>query len=383
LQKNFTLVKTLLYKGKMVLKISIFDRFIFKQVLKATLVCLLLFIIVWIAPETLVKIIKKIFNNVWTITEGLKYLIYELPKVLGKALPVGILLGSLFTFDKLSKDSELSILRGIGLSFSRIMVPVLVFSLFLAFACFYVSDKLIPYASKATGEGANFNKHFVYLQKDEHQVPTRGIIISNFMTDGIKNLIIINYSNEKYDDAMTFKSIVFAPYALLKDDAWLLPEAKEYKINKDGVYTDINEIKNYKILEGKLSKDVYTMILNSTKKDRFFTTKELKEYKDILKEQDFTDEYNFVLTKYYQRYLHPLTCILFAAIGCLLGFSPPRSQRLIGFTVAVGMIFAYYITLPFFDLMAQKSVIPPFLAAAFPIIAFIISIFFIKKVKDL
>ena len=82
----------------------------------------LLFIIVWIAPETLVKIIKKIFNNVWTITEGLKYLIYELPKVLGKALPVGILLGSLFTFDKLSKDSELSILRGIGLSFSRIMV---------------------------------------------------------------------------------------------------------------------------------------------------------------------------------------------------------------------------------------------------------------------
>ncbi len=100
----------------MVLKISIFDRFIFKQVLKATLVCLLLFIIVWIAPETLVKIIKKIFNNVWTITEGLKYLIYELPKVLGKALPVGILLGSLFTFDKLSKDSELSILRGIGLS---------------------------------------------------------------------------------------------------------------------------------------------------------------------------------------------------------------------------------------------------------------------------
>lgn len=367
----------------MVLKISIFDRFIFKQVLKATLVCLLLFIIVWIAPETLVKIIKKIFNNVWTITEGLKYLIYELPKVLGKALPVGILLGSLFTFDKLSKDSELSILRGIGLSFSRIMVPVLVFSLFLAFACFYVSDKMIPYASKATGEGANFNKHFVYLQKDEHQVPTRGIIISNFMTDGIKNLIIINYSNEKYDDAMTFKSIVFAPYALLKDDAWLLPEAKEYKINKDGVYTDINEIKNYKILEGKLSKDVYTMILNSTKKDRFFTTKELKEYKDILKEQDFTDEYNFVLTKYYQRYLHPLTCILFAAIGCLLGFSPPRSQRLIGFTVAVGMIFAYYITLPFFDLMAQKSVIPPFLAAAFPIIAFIISIFFIKKVKDL
>ena len=169
----------------------------------------------------------------------------------------------------------------------------------------------------------------------------------------------------------------------MKEDCWLIPEAKQYSINKNGIYTDIGNVKDYKILNGKLSQDIYKMIVNSTKKERFFTTKDLKEYKEILKEQDFTDEYNYILAKYYQRFLHPLTCILFAAIGCLLGFSPPRSQRLVGFTVAVGMIFLYYITLPFFDLMAQKGVMPPFLAAALPIIAFIISIFVIKKVKDL
>ncbi len=365
------------------LKISIFDKYIFKQVLKATLVCLLLFIIVWIAPETLVKIIKKIFTENMSLIMAAKKLIYELPKVLGKALPVGILLGSLFTFDKLSKNSELSILRGIGLSFNRIMCPVLILGFIMSVMCFFVSDRMIPYASKATGEGARFDKHFVYLQKNENQTPTRGIIISNFSHDAIKNLIIINFSNEKYDDAMTFNSILFAPYALLKNDHWLLPEAKAYKINKDGIYTDIVDIKNYKILEGKLANDIYKMIENSTKKERFFTNSELKEYKRILKEQNFTDEHNFILTKLYQRYLHPLTCILFAAIGCLLGFSPPRSQRLVGFTIAVGMIFAYYITLPFFDLLAQKSVIPPVVAAAFPIVAFIAAIFVIKKVKDL
>jgi len=339
--------------------------------------------IVWIAPETLVKVIKKVLTNSWTVVEGGKYLLYELPKVLGKAIPVGILLGSLFTFDKLSKDSELSILRGIGLSFTRIMAPVLVLGLALSYLCFLVSDRMIPYASKATGEGAHYNKHFVYIQKNEHQVPQTGVIISNFAHDGIKNLIIINFSNEKYDDAMTFKSVLFAPLAKVYDNYWLLPSAKEYTINKDGIYTDIQDVENYKILEGKLSKDVFKMIENSTKKERFFTTKELKEYKDILKEQDYTDEYNYNLAKYYQRYLHPLTCLLFAAIGCLLGFSPPRSQRLVGFTIAVGMIFAYYITLPFFDLMAQKGVMWPFLAAAFPIIAFIVSVFVIKKIKDL
>lgn len=365
------------------LKISIFDKYIFKQVLKATLVCLLLFIIVWIAPETLVKIIKKIFTQNMPLLVAGKTLMYELPKVLGKALPVGILLGSLFTFDKLSKNSELSILRGIGLSFNRIMCPVLVLGVAMTFLCFLVSDRMIPYASKATGEGARFDKHFVYLQKNENQTPTRGIIISNFSDKAIRNLIIINFSGEKYDDAMTFNSILFAPYALLKDDCWLLPEAKAYKINKEGIYTDIVSVKDYKILEGKLAGDIYKMIENSAKKERFFTNAELSEYRNILKEQNFTDEHNFILTKLYQRFLHPLTCILFAAIGCLLGFSPPRSQRLVGFTVAVGMIFAYYITLPFFDLLAQKSVVPPFVAAAFPIVAFIAAIFVIKKVKDL
>lgn len=117
-------------------KISLFDKYIFKQVLVATLVCLLLFIIVWIAPETLVRIIKKLFTNVIDLKQAGMMLLYELPKVLGKALPVGILLGSIFTFDKLSKDSELSILRGIGLSFSRIMVPVVVLGVILSVMCF-------------------------------------------------------------------------------------------------------------------------------------------------------------------------------------------------------------------------------------------------------
>ena len=68
-------------------KISLFDKYIFIQVLVATLVCLLLFIIVWIAPETLVRIIKKLFTNVIDIKQAGMMLLYELPKVLGKALP--------------------------------------------------------------------------------------------------------------------------------------------------------------------------------------------------------------------------------------------------------------------------------------------------------
>ena len=98
---------------------------------------------------------------------------------------------------------------------------------------------------------------------------------------------------------------------------------------------------------------------------------------------NLNEEKNFMLNKYLQRYFHPLICVLLAVMGCLLGFSRPREQRLIGFTIAIGCIFLYYITLPFFDLLAEKGVLPPLITASFPPVAFLCAIVAFYKMKDL
>lgn len=364
-------------------KIKIFDKYIFKQVLLATLVCLLLFIIVWIAPETLVKIIKKIFIKHVTIIYAIKDLLLEMPKVLGKALPVGILLGSIFTFDKLSKDSELSILRGIGLSFNRIMLPVVLLGVVLSGFCFYVGDILIPKAEKIDTAGKDFKTHYVYIKKDDAGDLTQSVIVTSFTPHMLKDIYVVDFSKRKYDDAATFETITYAPWANYYSDRWVLHNVLKCKIDENGIFQKKEYTDDVEILKGDDASKVFQMMKNSVRKDRVFTNKELKSYMHLLEEQEHTDEYKFMRCKLYQRYLHPLTCILFAILGCMLGFSPPRSQRLVGFTVAVGMIFAYYITLPFFDLLAQKGVLPPFVCAATPIILFVVAIFMIKKYKDL
>ena len=365
-------------------KITLLDKFILSQVLGATLVCLILFIIVWIAPETLFKIIKKILNDVYTPMMGLKRLVLEIPQVLAKAIPVGILLGSIFTFDRLSKNSELSILRGIGLSFNRIMAPVIVLGVVLSFFCYTVNDKLVPIASQKLGESRGGGSHFVYIVENPDKTPKQNIIVSNFSPSEIFGITVMNFSHEKYSDATMFKSIIFAPIAHKQKNCWMLEDALIYDIDDDGIYKKVSQKEKYPILtEKNQAQEVFDLMLNNTRKERVFTNHQISNYTKLLKRANFSDEYKYFKAKLYQRYLHPLTCILFAIIGCMLGFAPPRSQRLVGFTIAVGMIFGYYITLPFFDLLAQKSVLPPFIAAAFPIILFIISIFVIKKAKDL
>ena len=365
-------------------KIKTLDKFIFSQVFAATLAALILFVIVWIAPETLVKIIRKITQQGMPFSTAGMLLLYEIPKVLMNVLPISILLGSLFTFDKLSKDSELAILRSSGLSFSRIIRPIIFLGIGFSLFCFLIVDQAMPWACKSTNEDAHFDEHFVYVQHDEYKNPLQAVIISNFTHIGIKNLIITNFHNdENYSDVAQFDSILFADYALKKNGHWLLPTAVEYKIAPSGIYKKIENVKNVKILEGEDADVVYRIMLYGTKRDRAFTTAGLFQYIKLLKQKNIFDEYNFMLSKFFQRFLHPLNCVLFAILGALLGYAPPRSVKYLGFVFAAVILFSYYITIPFFDVLASKSVLPPFVCAALPFAIFISLIFIIKKQKDL
>ena len=121
----------------------------------------------------------------------------------------------------------------------------------------------------------------------------------------------------------------------------------------------------------------------SVKREREITNANLLKYIKLLKKESLDEDYNYMLNKYFQRFFHPFVCVLLAIMGCLLGFSKPREQRLIGFTIAIGCIFLYYITLPFFDLLAEKGVLHPFITAITPPLAFLGAIIAFYKSKDL
>lgn len=366
-------------------KITIYDRYIFKQVFFATMVAILLFTIVWIAPEMLLNTIKGALAGEYGVKTGILMLFYELPKILGKAFPVGLLLGTLFTFDKLSKDSELTIFRATGLSFGRIIVPVVVLSIIITFFCFYTGDKLIPYASGKMDriEGYTQQTQFIYTQKDENNFPTRTVVVSRSKVKDLFNVIVLDFSKTVYSDVHQLSDIYFAKYGRVLDNSWTLYDVTEYKITQDGIFENIGRTKEMKVLDAESAKNAYTLMAYSTKKEREITNRDLHSYIKLLKQEGLDEEYRYMLNKYLQRFLHPLVCIILAILGCLLGFSKPREQRLIGFTIAIGCIFLYYITLPFFDLLAEKGILPPLITASFPPVAFSAAIVAFFKAKDL
>ena len=366
------------------IRLKLLDKYIFNQVFFAFLVCVVLFMIVWIAPETLLRTVQRTLAGQYTYKLAIQMLLIEVPKILGYALPIGIFLGSLFTFDKLSKDFEITVIRSFGVPFARIIAPVFFISILIGLVTYYVNDTLIPYVTvfKQKISRDNPSSHFVFPMKDKDNKMNKIIIVSKFDNNLINDVVVLNfYSNE--NNASLLSSIDIADYARYDNSKWILDEAKCYKISTEGVFQESLLKKDIVVIDGKTGENAYMLMKYSVKEDRELTNKELYNYIKLLHAEKMTDEYNFMMNKLLQRVSHSLMCILFAILGCLLGFSQPREQRLIGFTIAVAIIFAYYITMPFLDLLAEKSIMSPFLTSTLAMIITIFAIFLVKIKRDL
>lgn len=367
------------------MKLTVYDRYIFKQVCLTTIVSILLFTIVWIAPEMLLNTIKKVLEGEFTPKVGLIFLTCQLPLILSKAFPVGLLLGSLFTFDKLSKDSELTIFRAVGLPFKRIVAPVIVLSIIVSYLCFITLDKLVPISSAVLAKIKDSNpvSQYIYTQKDDNGKPTLSVIVSKYDKTSMENVIVLDFADPEYSDLHGISTIYIAKEGRFMADKWRLNDITRYQISQDGIFDDIDKLNQMDILEGHWASDIYTIMNYSTKKEREISNKNLYKYIKLLKMIRNDETYNLMLNKYFQRFVHPFICVLLAILGCLLGFSKPREQRMVGFAIAIGAIFVYYITLPFFDLLAEKSILNPFITAIFPPFAFLLCIIAFFKSKEL
>ena len=72
-------------------------------------------------------------------------------------------------FNRMSKDSELTVIRGCGINFWRIIIMPIILGIIFAITCFFVCDRMIPYSNNVlTKIKKEFHSnHFVYAIKDD------------------------------------------------------------------------------------------------------------------------------------------------------------------------------------------------------------------------
>lgn len=367
------------------MKIKLLDRYIFSQVFAACFACVFIFMIVWIMPEILPKTLQRVLNGTYSLETGLSIILFEMPKVLNIALPVGMLLGTILTFDKLSKNFEITVMRSSGFKFFRIIISVIILSFLVMGLAFVVGSDLLPYTANQLKviKGENRSSQFVFPVKKADGAMDKILVVSNFDDNNIRDVIVLNFYNDYEKGSSLLSSIIMSDFVKYDYKTWDINQGKEYMISEDGIFHQINDVKNLTVLDGKSAQNAQKLMKYSVYRDRELTNFQMAEYTYLLYQEQMDDEFRSMLNKLIKRFVHPFMCVTFAILGCLLGFSKPREQKFLGLLVAVGVIFLYYITLPFFDLLAEKGVLSPLLTSVIPAIASIILIAVVKKKKDL
>ncbi|MDD3593762.1 MAG: LptF/LptG family permease [Candidatus Gastranaerophilales bacterium] len=368
-------------------KIKLLDKYILESILAATVVGIIVFVVIWISPEIMFKIIGKIIDGEISFQVGLKLFVLEIPSILGKAIPVGLLLGSLFVVDVMSRNFELVILRSAGVGFFRLVTPVITLGLIFAVFCLFAYNVLIPYSAKKlvyTGKGKQYVQ-FAYLERDIQSNPKQLIIVNSYDGTNIQyiNIFQIAPDNLLPTDDPSMKNIMFAQRGEFTGDEFVVHEVKVYELLTSGIYKAIVDKPSVTILKGKSAINAQKLLKAYDIRVESLTHKEVNDYLNLLKDEQISDEYNYTKNKLYQRYAQAVSCIVFALCGVVLGWSRPRENRFVGFTLGALIIFSYYLTIPFIDMLAEKSILPPFITAFLPITIISVGTYFYAKLKDI
>ena len=124
---------------------KILDKYLLKTFVSTfgTVFIILFFIFVL---QTVWLFINELAGKDLDIGMILKFLLYNMPRIVPLVLPLSIVLSSIMTFGSLSENYEFAAMKSAGISLQRAMKSLTIFIIVLSVVSFFFANNVIPYA---------------------------------------------------------------------------------------------------------------------------------------------------------------------------------------------------------------------------------------------
>ena len=377
--------------------IPLLDRWLLGQIIPPMIFAISAFTVISLSVGVMFDLVRKIVEYGLPLLQALLALIYSLPSFLVLSFPMAVLLSTLLSYGKLSANSELLALRSLGINTSRIIAPAIAVSIFMTGLTFYFNDNLVPTSNKLaestlrSGIGSSFNKgkgknNIIFTRKGSriNSVTNKPTKINTFLThifyasrfenNVMKEVTVLDFSRENIKQILTAKSAIFDKY----NSSWIFADGSFVSTDSIGQTTSIKFKKYiYPFVEGpldlaKVPKDANDMSL-----------KEALEAERIYKKIGDIKEIRKIQVRIQEKFTLPCACLVFGLIGSILGSkSNLRSSKSQGFGLSVILILVYYVMSFIFSSFGVKGLLPPIIAAWFPVLISISGGFYFLKRKS-
>ncbi len=361
-------------------KMTILDRYILKQVIEVFIAGIFIFTSIIFASDTFITLIKQISLYGIPFKIALMIIILNLPSVFVMTIPMGVLLATVMTLNKLSLASEITVMRSCGIGINRIAKSIFIFSAIMCLMSFIINETIVPIATKQS-------KDLALWALGQKNIPEgkQNFIFKELKDNGnLRRLFYVGYCKDKILHNITVLD-------LSKDDTIQVLQAQDgstspsgWEFNRGAIYTVAKE--------GKILNT--TFFENSVAQFGIDLSKELRQ--NVAKEHNFTSLVNYIYThrnqiseqldmyfvQLFDKIALPITTIVLVIVGVPLAITPPRVRYNRGFLFSILIIFAYYLIRALSISFGEAGTLPPFLAAWMAnIVLFIIGSFlYYKKV---
>ena len=352
-------------------KIRALDRFILGELKGPFFFGIMSFTIILIAGSLLFQIADLVIQRGVSIGVVLRLFFYYLPRLVAYTIPMSCLLAALLGFGKLSANSELVALKSAGLSFKRIIRPVIIATFFVSVAAFFVNETLVPLSERAAAnvmmyevfkESPPLFKEKIFLKEEGDGTLKRVIYINKMkIVNGDMEEIVV----EEFD-AGRLSRIVSAKSGKLINGSWWINSGNVFEINKEGNVNHLFKFDKQALTLNMSPSDV----AKSTQKPDQMTIPELLEYIKINEKSGMNVSKFWML--FHLRLSVPWACMVLALVGAALGSRPQRSSSSVGLGLSVIIVFVYYVILSLTQSLGDAGYLPPVVAAWIANIIFLI-----------
>jgi lipopolysaccharide export system permease protein len=354
-------------------RLGILDRYILSELVGPFLFGLSAFTLIFAATYiiNIGRIVSETHAPLWAAIEAF---LWQMPPVIVLAIPMALLLGTLLAIQRLSGESEITAMKAGGITFLRIIAPILVTGFVLSFFTLLLQERVVPYATEQFNiiQNTIISKTSAFASNLNVSAPLPGGGSQmTFARACEKNCeALLGVTLVQYDRAGEPTQIVFADRAVFASSQWTLDDARIYKFQNGEDTVTGATVPALAVQLGQTPTDIAKRAANNNPENM-----NRAQIADIIRTGQLSaSELRKYTMAYQEKLAQPFACFVFALIAVPYGIRSIRGgpSTSLGFGLAVLIVFIYYVVQTIFSYIGEAYLPLAFLAAWMPNIIFTI-----------
>ena len=315
------------------------------------------------ASDTFITLVKQISKFGIPFKVAFIMILLNLPSVIVLTIPMGVLLATVMTLNRLSLSSEISVMRACSIGLNRIAKPIFIFAIIMSISSFVINESIVPVMLQQS-------KKLALWALEQKNVPNgkENYVFKELTDNGsLKRLFYVGYAKDKtlYNVTVFDNSKEDTLQVLQAREGHTSPEG--WKFEKGATYTigDNGNVLNTTLFDTSTVK----FGLDLSKEVNRNMAKEMNFYKLLkyLASSNISEKDRRTYTiELFDKVALPITTIVFVLVGVPLAITPPRVRYNRGFLFSILIIFAYYVVRALSISFGEAGSINAFLAAWLP-----------------